>query len=351
MKIAKTAAALALAFVPACAAQAQDNGLSNVAVPETATGMSVMRHVLDLKAQAGTGVDADSASRIFGGRAAQEGAWPAQVSLHSTDGLDPRDPQKRGSSQFCGGSIIARQWILTAAHCVVNADESVMAPNAVAVRSGAVDLRGGDFRDVARVIVHEDYDPLRLDADIALLQLAQPIQDSSGPVGAISVSTQGQPLPSGPAVVIGWGMMQDGQFPISLMETDIDIVSNETCNAGMAEQTKRDMGGFLKGIGQSNGIPMETLQQAFNILANEVGDALTGNMICAGTTTGQRTMSNGDSGGPLMVRQANGQWLQVGVVSWNRRPIGAQTACGHESLYGVYTRLSNYFDWIASHVR
>ena len=349
MKLMKTVTALAIGI--AGASHAQDNGLANVAVPEGAAGVSVMRHVLDMKARSGAGVDAESASRIFGGRAAQEGSWPAQVSLHSTENLDPRDPQKRGASQFCGGSIISRQWILTAAHCVVTGDETVMAPNAVAVRTGAVDLRNGDFRDVSRVIVHEDYDPQRIDADIALLQLAQPIQDSSGPVGAIPVSGQGQPLPNGPAVVIGWGMMQDGNFPISLMETDIDIVENSTCNAGMAEQTKRDMGGFLMGIGQSNGIPIENLQQAFDILTSEMGNALTENMICAGTTQGQRTMCNGDSGGPLMVRQSNGQWLQVGVVSWNRMPIGAQTACGHESLYGVYTRVSNYFDWIASHVR
>ena len=342
---------IAAALSAGSPAATQDNGLASVAVPDGAAGLSVMSHVLTLKERAGDGIDGESASRIFGGRNAQDGAWPAQVSLHSVDKLGNGEPENRAKSQFCGGSIIARQWVLTAAHCVVQPDGSVMAPNTLAVRSGAVDLRNGDFRAVARVIVHEDYNPIRIDADIALLQLAQPIQDSSGPVGAISISGQGQPVPKGPAVVIGWGMMQDGNFPISLMETDIDVVANATCNAGMAEQTKRDMGNFLMGIGQSNGIPMENLEQAFSILTQNMGNALTDNMICAGTTSGQRTMCNGDSGGPLMVRTNNGQWLQVGVVSWNRMPIGAQTACGHESLYGVYTRVSNYFNWIASHVR
>lgn len=350
MKQSKLKAAVLAFLAGAAPAFAQDTGLTAIAVPD-AGQVAVMRHVTEMKAQAGEMVSGEAATRIFGGRNAQEGAWPFQVSLHDTAKLDPRDPQKRARSAFCGGSIIARQWILTAAHCVVSPDGKPTPANGVAIRSGAVDLRGGDFREVARIIVHPDYDAARIDNDIALMQLSQPIQSSSGPVGAIPVAGQGTALPNGPAVVIGWGMMQDGKFPISLMETDIDIVPNDTCNKGMIEQTKRDMGSFLLGMGQSNGIPMENLEAAFEILTRQIGNALTPNMICAGTSSGQRTMCNGDSGGPLMIRQSNGQWLQVGVVSWNRMPIGAQTACGHESLYGVYTRVSQYFDWIASHVR
>lgn len=331
----------------AVAAHAQDKGLSSIAVPQGADEVQVRAHVLALKQQAGMQEDA---TRIFGGRMAQEGAWPAQVSLHSANAVDG-STESRFQSQFCGGSIIARQWILTAAHCVVGDDGKPSPANSVLVRSGAVDMRKGDFREVARVIVHEAYDPITIDNDIALLQLAQPITQSSGPVGAINVQSQGQQPPAGPAMVIGWGRMEDGKFPIELMETDIDIVPNTTCNKGMAEQTRRDMGGFLLGMGEVNRIPLESLEQAFAILSDNLGNSLTENMVCAGTPSGQRTMCNGDSGGPLMVQGANGNWIQVGVVSWNRSPIGSDSPCGHESLYGVYTRVSQYFDWIANHVR
>lgn len=331
-------------------AAAQQGGLSNIAVPSAASEVQVRAHVLALKEAAAAIEEDDSASRIFGGRPAQDGAWPAQVSLHSADKVDG-SVESRFQSQFCGGTIIARQWILTAAHCVVGEDGSPSAPDSVLVRSGAVDMRAGDFRKVARVIPHEAYNPTLIDNDIALLQLAEPITESSGPVSAIHIQRQGQQPPNGPATVIGWGMMETGKFPISLMETDIDIFPNETCNAGMAEQTRRDMGGFLLGMGEANRIPIESLEQAFSILAQNIGDALTDGMVCAGTPSGQRTMCNGDSGGPLMVKADNGQWLQVGVVSWNRKPIGADQNCGHESLYGVYTRVSKYFDWIAGHVR
>lgn len=343
-------ALLAVGVLLPLAATGQDAGLTGVAVPTGGDQVLVRAHVVGLKEQA-EAIEADTASRIFGGRPAQQGAWPAQVSLHDATKAREGSPEGLFQSQFCGGSVIARQWILTAAHCLVQQNGAPTPPQDVLVHSGSVDVREGDYRAVARVIIHENYDPQRIDNDIALIQLAEPIQQSAGPIGAISIAPQGMQVPVGPAVVIGWGRMEDGKFPYQLMETDIDIVQNDTCNAGMAEQTKRDMGGFLLGVGQANGIPMESLEQAFAILTQNIGPALSQNMICAGTPTGQRTMCNGDSGGPLMVRQQNGQWLQVGIVSWNRAPIGADTACGHESLYGVYTRIPAFFDWIARHVQ
>ena len=170
---------------------------------------------------------------------------------------------------------------------MVKPDGTPTQPDDVVVRTGSVDMRKGDLRKVAQVIVHEDYNPQKIDNDVALLRLAEPVTQSSGPVGAISIAPQGAQVPGGPAVVIGWGMMEDGKFPIQLKETDIDIVSNDTCNKGMAEQTKRDVGGFLLGVGQANGIPMENLEQAFQILTREIGPVLSNGMICAGTPSGQ----------------------------------------------------------------
>ena len=104
-------------------------------------------------------------------------------------------------------------------------------------------------------------------------------------------------------------------------------------------------------MGRQSRIPEQSLEQAFQILTQNIGPALTENMICAGVASGARTSCRGDSGGPLLMRQSDGGWIQVGVVSWGRVPIGAEKACGHENLYAVYTRASNYFDWIAAQLR
>jgi len=49
---------------------------------------------------------------ILGGREAQPGAYPWQVAL-----IDPLQPNTY-TGQFCGGSLIDEEWVLTAAHCV-----------------------------------------------------------------------------------------------------------------------------------------------------------------------------------------------------------------------------------------
>lgn len=328
------------------AAQSQ-SGLETILRPKT-TG-DVMSFVHEAK-KAGTFLSEANDTRIYGGRPAEQGAWPWQVSLHTASRVG-NDIESRVLSQFCGGSFIARQWVLTAAHCVQNFEGKVTQPNEILVRSGNVQLWEGDFRTVAAVFPHPNYNPVRTDNDIALLKLTEPVSQSSGPVGAIPVLQDGSQLTTGAAVSIGWGLMEGGEIPGVLMETDIDIVPNETCNAGFAEQTKRDLGGFLLAVGAENEIPQEKLEQAFQILVPAIGNALTENMICAGVASGEQSSCNGDSGGPLMMRRADGGWIQVGIVSWGKMPLGAQSSCGLPSLYGVYTRVSNYFDWIGSTIR
>ncbi len=337
---------LAAATIPA---YAQD--LKDIVVTSPAGSRDYMERVVEWRKDAEI-VDFDEVgdTRIYGGRPAQEGAWPAQVSLMMVAALN-QDPKSRIRAHFCGGSIISRSWILTAAHCVVDKNNRPKPVEAIAVHSGSVALERGDLRAIEKIIVHENYMPF--DNDIALLKLQRPISDSSGPVGAMSVIAQGAAIPQGGAVVIGWGMTRRASVAESLLETNIDIQQNATCNKGMTNAARRDLGSVLQRIGWASKIPQNKLEDAYKYLTEAMGDPLTNNMICAGTPTGERDSCHGDSGGPLMVKQTNGKWLQIGLVSWGAKPLTGevQTPCGKKNLYAVYTRLSNYFDWIGKQLK
>lgn len=324
-----------------------DTTLSDIAVPAS-DARTLAEYVYQQKLQASV-AEPGEAARIIGGRESEPGAWPSQAAIVQLERYGD-DEESRILSQFCGASILTREWVLTAAHCVVDMEGKPIDPATIGVVTGSVFVFKGDLRRAAEIKVHEDYDPVIINNDIALIRLAEPIGSSVGPVGAVSVVQQGQAIPQGPAVVTGWGLIAAKTVPYQLLETDIDIVPNEICNRGMAEQTKRDLGSVLVGIGVSSNIPMDRIEAAFQILVSSMGPRLNANMICAGTPSSEQTACNGDSGGPLMVRQDDGRWLQVGIVSWGKEPLNADKPCAHPGLYAVYTNLAQYYDWIAGHV-
>ena len=110
------------------AAQSQ-SGLDTVLRPK-ATG-DVMTFVHEAK-KAGTFLSEPQDTRIYGGRPAEQGAWPWQVSLHTASRVG-NDIESRVLSQFCGGSLIARQWVLTAAHCVQDFEGKITQPGEILV--------------------------------------------------------------------------------------------------------------------------------------------------------------------------------------------------------------------------
>lgn len=73
---------------------------------------------------------------------------------------------------------------------------------------------------------------------------------------------------------------------------------------------------------------------------------ITDNMFCAGFYEGGRDTCLGDSGGAFVMEDENSQrWMVFGLVSW-----GGPEDCGSQRVYGVYTRVANYVEWIQNHL-
>ena len=75
-----------------------------------------------------------------------------------------------------------------------------------------------------------------------------------------------------------------------------------------------------------------------NYQAAVPGSDITSNMFCAGEPAGGKDSCQGDSGGFIGAAK-DGGFVQLGVVSWG---IG----CARPELFGVYTRVGNYGDWV-----
>ncbi|KAE8284274.1 Prostasin [Larimichthys crocea] len=234
--------------------------------------------------------------RIVGGEDAPAGSWPWQVSL------------QRSGSHVCGGSLINREWVMSAAHCFSSTNTFGWQ-----ISLGRENLQGNnpneESRTVSRIILHPNYDSHTNDNDIALLRLSSPVKftDYIRPVclaASDSVFNNGTD-----SWVTGWGAVKEGvslPFPATLQEVEVPVVGNRQCNC-------------LNGVG-----------------------TVSDNMICAGVLAGGKDSCQGDSGGPMVNKQGP-VWIQSGVVSFG-------FGCARPNLPGVYSRVSRYQSWINSHI-
>lgn len=206
-----------------------------------------------------------------------------------------------GRSQFCGGSLIAANVVVTAAHCV---DNSIVRndPARVDIVAGTTGYAsGGDRLRVAAIYRHPQWDSSTQDYDIAILRL----QSSSAAGRAVPIEPQPAAVGS-LAFVTGWGALSEGgPGAEQLMGVALPIVDSAVCNH-----------------------------------PDSYGGAVTDRMLCAGEQEGGRDSCQGDSGGPLTLTQG-GTTRLIGLVSFGE-------GCARRLKYGVYTRVSSVAAWIQS---
>ncbi|XP_067000257.2 uncharacterized protein [Anabrus simplex] len=231
--------------------------------------------------------------RIIGGRPATKGRWPWQVAVLN-----------RFKEAFCGGTLVAPRWVLTAAHCI---------RKRLYVRIGEHDLGEPEGTEVElrvfSTIPHPDYDADTVDNDVALLKLPVAVRpDRYRGVACLPKSRQALPT-NQLCTIIGWGKRRSSDaFGTDILhEAQVPIVNTEECRDVYED--------YL----------------------------ITGNMFCAGYKRGRMDSCAGDSGGPLLCRE-NHRWTVFGITSFGE-------GCGKKGKYGIYTRLPNYVKWIQRVIR
>ncbi|XP_047575839.1 serine protease 55 isoform X3 [Lutra lutra] len=166
-------------------------------------------------------------SKIIAGMEAEVGEFPWQVSIQARN------------EHFCGGSIINKWWIVTAAHCLIFEE---LLPTDLSVVLGSNDLSSSslEIKGVTSIVLHKEFRRLNMDNDIALLLLDSPIR-FNGLTEPICIP--GKPSPSvwHKCWVAGWGQTNSddkSSMKTDLMKVPMIIMDWEKCSEAFPKLTK-----------------------------------------------------------------------------------------------------------------
>ncbi|NWX10950.1 CELA1 elastase, partial [Caloenas nicobarica] len=240
--------------------------------------------------------DLHGTQRVVGGTEASSHAWPSQISLQYYSGGEWH--------HTCGGSLIHRRWVLTAAHCVDrNLQFRVVAGDHNLYRSEGSE----QTFSLSKIVIHPNWNSNNVAAgyDIALIRLASSATLNSY-VQLAALPQSGSVLSNGyTCYITGWGLTRtNGQISSVLLQAYLPVVGQQICSS-----------------------------------SSYWGSTVKTTMVCAGGD-GVHSGCQGDSGGPLNCA-VSGQYQVHGVTSFV-----SSLGCNVKYKPTVFTRVSAYISWI-----
>ncbi|XP_053957248.1 uncharacterized protein LOC128862566 isoform X3 [Anastrepha ludens] len=236
--------------------------------------------------------------RVVNGSLAKRGhhPWQATIRTRGRGGI---------SSHWCGAVLISSRHLLTAAHCLAGYPKG-----AYLIRLGDHYANIAESSEIDSFIenwyVHEKFrDSTHMNNDIALIVLKTPVKFNDY-IQPVCLPNKGATLTENRKCTIsGWGSIKSGVSTPSniLRAAELPILSDEVCKQ-----------------------------------PHVYGASLTEGMFCAGYMDESVDACDGDSGGPLICHDEDGETLH-GIISWGQH-------CGYANKPGVYVRVEKYVDWI-----